>query len=305
MGTAQILPRVPWDLRGRVGRRGPARDGKMVGVNPVYLARRPAPPLDRYVEELWFRQGAVIDQPETVAPTGSAVGALVLGPPILLTPHSSRPPTPAAWLRGEQRPYRASSSYLLGPHDRPTTVEPTGETHCLGFVTTPIGCLPAAHAAPSAIRGRVVNLLAAWPGAATLRREAETVADPHALLAELERALAADLAPVGHGTDRAERAVAVLAQDPTTPIGDVARAVGLSRRQLDREFARIVGLPPTTLAGILRVRALLAHLGSLGTPDWAARTADLGWAEPERAERDIQRQTGLSPAALAAGPARA
>lgn len=275
----------------------------MVRVTSLHLTRRPAPPLDRYVEELWFSQGAVVFPPEPVAPTGSAVGALVLGPAILLTPHSSRPPTPAAWLRGEQRPYRASGSYLLGPHDRPTTVVPTGETHCLGFVTTAIGCLPAAHGAPSAIRGRIVNLLAAWPGAATLRREAEAMTDPHALLAELERVLTADLAPAPPGTDRAERAVAILERDPTTPIAEVARAVGVSRSHLDREFARIVGLPPTTLAGILRVRALLADLDTFGTPAWAARAADLGWADGERAERDIRRQTGVTPAEMVAARA--
>lgn len=272
--------------------------------HPAYVTHRPAPPLDRFIEDLWFSQGVVAYQAEVVAPTGAAVGALVLGPPILLSPHSSRPPTPAAYLRGEQRPFRATSSYLLGPHDRPTTVEPTGETSCVGFVTTPVGCLPAVHAAPGAIRGRVVNLLAAWPGVAAVRREAESFTDPHALLEELERVLLRDLSEPAPGTDRVEEAVRLLEADPTRPIARVAREVGVSRGHLDREFARIVGLAPTTLAAILRVRAILEHAAAHGSPEWAARAAALGWADSERADRDIRRQTGLTPAEHAAGLGR-
>ncbi len=266
----------------------------------VYTTLRPAGLLGRFVEELWYTRGQVAYQRETIAPTGSAVAALVLGPTILLTPHSSRPPTPAARLRGEHRPFRAVSSFLLGPHDRPVTTEPTGETHCLGLVTTPVGCAVALHTPPAAIRGRVVNLLAAWPGAAAVRRQVEALTDPDEMLAVLERGLTEYLAPPGHGVDRCERAVALLQRDPTTPIGDVARTVGISAGHLDREFGRIVGLAPGTLAGIFRVRALLERLDVFGTPAWAARAAQLGWTDEFRLARDVQRHTGLTPAQHAA-----
>lgn len=276
----------------------------MADVDPVSASRRPGGELGRYVERLWYQRGTGAEPRETIAPTGSVVGALVLGDPLLLTPHTSRPPTPAARLRGEQRPFRAASSFLLGPHDRPVEAVATGETHVLGLVTTPVGCAAAVHVPPGLIRGRVVNLLAAWSGAAAVRRQIEGGEEhPERMLDALEEALAASLAAPGHGVARCARAVALLDAAPTTPVHLVAREVGISPGHLDREFARIVGLPPATYAGLVRVRRLLERVDEIGTPAWDDHAATLGWSDAARLERDVVRSTGRTPAEHAAGPA--
>ena len=68
-------------------------------------------------------------------------------------------------------PLVAETGFLIGPHDRPIVNEPQGETFCVGIVTTPVGCRPALGLAPATLRGRVVDLLQAWPRAVGLRRE--------------------------------------------------------------------------------------------------------------------------------------
>ena len=90
---------------------------------------------------------------ELIAPTGSTVAAVVLGDPIRQTGI------------GSGTTLVAETGFLIGPHDRPIVNEPQGETHCVGIVTTPVGCRPAFGLAPAMLRGRIVDLLQAWPRA--------------------------------------------------------------------------------------------------------------------------------------------
>lgn len=261
-------------------------------MDAVHATRRPGGPLAPVVAELWFSRGQVL-RSETVAASAAAVGALVLGAPIVLTLPANRQDEPPPR-------FRATSSYLLGPHDLPVTLAARGEVSCLGVVTTPVGCAAALHVPPAAIRGRAVNLLAAWPGAARVRREAERLTAPEDLLDALEHALLEHLAPTGPRVERCAQAVALLERDPTTPVADVASAVGISPGHLDREFARFVGLSPRTFAGIVRVRTLLEGIEAYPGPEWSAQAARLGWTDARRLSRDVQRLTGSAPAEHAA-----
>ena len=111
-----------------------------------FTERRPSGPLAPYVESLWHARGQIPYPRERIAPTGSTVAGIVLGPPIRQMP-SGGPP------------FIAETGFLIGPHDRPLVNEPTGHTHCVGVVTTPIGCRALFGVDPAALRGRVVDLL--------------------------------------------------------------------------------------------------------------------------------------------------
>ena len=130
-----------------------------------YVPRRVGGETSRFVEWVWFARGRIAGVRERIAPTGSTVAAVVLGDPIRQTPV------------GEGTALIADTGFLIGPHDRPIVNEPQGETYCVGIVTTPVGCRPALGLAPATLRGRVVDLLHAWPRAAGLAARADDLPD--------------------------------------------------------------------------------------------------------------------------------
>ena len=255
-----------------------------------FRVRTPDGDLGRAVASTWYARGTVPYRREKVAPTGSTVAVIVLGDPIVET-------------AGDPRavPFRAELGFLIGPHDRPVTNEPTGETFAVGIVTTPVGARAVLGVDPAMIAGQVVDLLAAWPRSRALREALlATADDPGAMLDLVERTLAAGLALDVPGLDRCERAVALLAADPARPIGEVAVELSVSHGHLDREFTRIVGLSPRRLARLLRMEELLTAIEVDAGVPWADLAAELGWTDQSHLIRDFRRHTGSTPSAYLA-----
>ncbi|WP_370326775.1 helix-turn-helix domain-containing protein [Euzebya sp.] len=266
-----------------------------------WLTREPTPPVSRVVESIWYARGTVPYARERIAPTGSTVAVLVLGDPIVETPDD-----------GTGVPLVADRGFLIGPHTRPVVNAPTGETFAVGIVTTPVGCEAVFGVAPAAIRWRVVDLEATWPAATALRRQVLAADGPEAMLDVVTQALARTAAPtlatMPRGArvalGRCEDAVALVEADPTTPIRDVAAALGVTHSQLDRDFARVVGLSPRALARLLRVRRLLEALDVRTEVPWRDLAADLGWVDQSHLIRDFVRHTGVTPTAYLAAQRR-
>lgn len=83
------------------------------------------------------------------------------------------------------------------------------------------------------------------------------------------------------------------------PLADLAAAVGLSPRQLQRRFSAAVGLSPKQFARVRRLRSALLHVVE-GTPvSWAAVAADLGFADQAHLIREFGALAGLTPVAVA------
>jgi AraC-like DNA-binding protein len=174
-------------------------------------------------------------------------------------------------------------------------ISPTGETFAVGIVATSVGCRSVFGLEPAAIAGRVVDLEETWPTAKVIRSALLGLIDPEAMLDLVADRLAEGVDQTDPGLGRCERAIAVLGDDPTLPIADVARLVGLSHGHLDREFTRIVGLSPRRLARLLRVQRLLEGIDAHGDVAWANLAADLGWSDQSHLIRDVKRHTGVSP----------
>ena len=258
----------------------------------AFTQRTPRGGLARYVESIWHARGQIPYARERIAPTGSTVAGIVLGPPIRQTPEG-------------HPPFLAETGFLIGPHDRPLGNEPTGETHCVGVVTTPIGCRAVFGTDPTPLRGRVVDLLAAWPAARSLRADLlRSRGDADDLLDRTEQVLLAGLDESDRGLERCAAAVDLLQDAPARPVADVAAALGVSHGHLDREFTRVVGLSPRTLARVLRVRRLLEQIDVQDRVAWTRLAADLGWYDQAHLVRDVTRHTGVPPTAYVAAQRR-
>jgi AraC-like DNA-binding protein len=245
--------------------------------------------LGRAVASVWYARGTVPYRRERVAPTGSTVAVIVLGDPIIETAGGPR-----------AVPLHAERGFLIGPHDRPVTNEPTGETFAVGIVTTPVGCRAALGVDPAAVAGRVVDLMEMWPASADLRERLLATPDPEDMLDLVVGCLAAGLPADVPGLDRCDRAVAMLQEEPVRQIADIAAALGVSHGHLDREFTRIVGLTPRRLARLLRVERMLEAIDIEGDVPWADLAAHLGWADQSHMIRDVKRHTGSTPSAYIA-----
>jgi AraC-like DNA-binding protein len=86
------------------------------------------------------------------------------------------------------------------------------------------------------------------------------------------------------------------------PVRALRAATGVSERGLERAFLREVGLPPRTLAAVLRVQAALLLRDA--EPRWAQLAAELEYVDQPHLTREFRRVAGLPPRALleALGP---
>ncbi len=255
---------------------------------------RPGPPLAPYVESVWWARGLIPYRRERIAPTGSTVAVLVLGSPIVQVPRN-----------GNGEPFVATDGWLAGPHTGPVVNAPTAETWAVGVVSAPVGCRALFGVDPAPLCGRVVDLAGTWPAAGPLREALRGVADPATGLALVEAALRAGLRPDAPGVHRCAAAVRALEADPVRPIAEVAALVGVTHAHLDREFVRVVGLSPRSLARILRLRRLLESIDVHADINWTALAAGWGWFDQSHFIRDFRRHTGVTPSAYVAAQRQA
>ena len=144
---------------------------------------------------------------------------------------------------------------------------------------------PALGLAPAPLRGRVVELLEAWPRAAALRRDLTTCRTPAQALDAVEATLATAEPFDPNAFARCEAAVRQLSTDPARSVTDIATALGVSHGHLDRQFTEQVGLSPRTLARILRMRRLLEaidvpRIGGVGGQGCGAGVVRPGAPDP-------------------------
>ncbi|HEY8040381.1 MAG TPA: helix-turn-helix domain-containing protein [Polyangiaceae bacterium] len=135
--------------------------------------------------------------------------------------------------------------------------------------------------------GSLADAVASAPPAGRIR------ALEDALLARLPRARPADA--------RVRRAVdLLLSSRGTVRVAQLALAVGLGDRQLERAFDERVGLGPKALARVLRLQALVASLDAHGpgAVPWARLAAEAGYADQAHLVRDVRALAGLTPGEL-------
>jgi AraC-like DNA-binding protein len=104
-----------------------------------------------------------------------------------------------------------------------------------------------------------------------------------------------DRIPLCDNDSTVERAVGMLADEPSARVGDLAAAVGLSQRQLRRRFAVAVGLSPKAYGRVVRLHAALRLAGTVG---WAEIAQRCGFYDQSHMIAEFRVATGLAPAAL-------
>lgn len=139
----------------------------------------------------------------------------------------------------------------------------------------------------------VIDLSDLWGSDADgLRDRLASAESPSAALAALEDVLLDHLHPeLGSPT----MAVAAEALEAGARVGDIAAAVDMSARSLDRCFRSSVGVNPKAYARVRRVQALLGRLSTSTKPGWADLANDLGYYDQAHLINDFRSITGMTP----------
>ena len=88
--------------------------------------------------------------------------------------------------------------------------------------------------------------------------------------------------------------------EPGARVGEVARDLGVSERQLHRRCVAAVGYGPVLLRRVLRFRRFVSRIDAGGAPDdLAGLAAAAGYADQAHLTRESRELAGLPPAALA------
>lgn len=255
------------------------------------IHRAPGPALRPHVRRLtafqeWSGQAVL----RTELPSAAIPMILVFGPGFTL--HDSAEPD------APRRPL--ARSFVAGLHERPAHVGSLGRSLCLQVDFTPLGARRVLGLPLGEILGGVFDLKALL-GAAIDRLEAR-LAEARgwdARFAAVEAMLLDRIGRAATPHPLLPAAWARLAAGPPWRRG-LAEALGCSRQHLVTLFRREFGLPPRTLARLVRFERAMTALERRDVTSLADLAAACGYADQAHLSREARRFAGESPRALLA-----
>jgi AraC-like DNA-binding protein len=187
---------------------------------------------------------------------------------------------------------------VMGARTEPYTVQVQPGAAFRGIRFWPDATGPFCGLDPRRARGSrlLLNALGALGARLTAAVAASTtISDAFPIF---EAALQPTLASAGDIDALVRKAVTMIDDAPDRAIGGVARALGVSDRQLRRRFGSATGLSPKEYARIRRLRQTLGRVMGGGAPAWSTIAARSGFADQPHLVNEIVRMTAYTPTLL-------
>ena len=218
-------------------------------------------------------------------PTGDAVMIIGFGPPL----RQLDPDEPS-------RIVSTSGAFVAGVHQASVVTEHDGESYGIDVVLTPLGARRILGVPMHELAGRVIDLDDVFGSAAVglveRLHDAPSWTDRFDVL---DAALAARLADEPSYAPALEWAWRrLVATDGRIPIGALAEELGCSRKYLVSQFREAVGVPPKTLARILRLQRAIRLLDA-GGGEWGEIALECGYYDQAHFNRDFREFAGSTP----------
>jgi AraC-like DNA-binding protein len=254
-----------------------------------YVGRRPSPPLDAFVERIWYCSGALPHARMRALPGGATLGLVVN-----LTDDKVRiydPPNPASV-------HTLAGAFVSGTHTRSFVADPRQRISAVGVHFRPGGAFPFLGISPAEIVDAHVPLADLWGCAGqSLREQLLEASTPSERFRLLEEALLRRLERARPGHPAVRAAVDVFrAGDNDVRVAEVATIVGLSQRRFIEVFEREIGLTPKLYARIQRFHRVKQHIAALGKPpSWVTLALACGYFDQSHMIRDFVAFSGMSP----------
>ncbi|MGW7532837.1 AraC family transcriptional regulator [Amycolatopsis sp. NPDC054798] len=190
---------------------------------------------------------------------------------------------------------------VYGPAHQLFTHRLSGRGHGIGARIRP-GCFrPFLYAPVRTLSDRAADVAKIFgPAAAGTEnaiRNAETDAE---MITAIDNLLIACRRPIPRAARLAAEAVETIAADPgITRVAELAAALGLSIRAVQRLFAEHVGTTPKWAIRIYRLNEAARLLAEPAAPDYAELATRLGYSDQPHFIRDFAAATGSPPAEYA------
>ncbi|MGW2309691.1 helix-turn-helix domain-containing protein [Actinomadura luteofluorescens] len=252
-----------------------------------YLGRVPAPPLDRFIDDIYCLSGVPRHRRMNVPPMPSAHLFINLGEPARLL--DSDPSVPSevftdGWFMGlwtrrffVEYPTRVR---LVGVHFKPWGLSP--------FVDMPVAELRDRWVPVDAVWQRSLDRIRNQVGEVASAAEALRIVEEE-LLVRLAEAPARGLGLVRHTGARLETSHGAV------PVGALADAAGVSGNHLAVQFKSHVGVTPKRVARIYRFARLILSVDALRPVDWSNLAHMAGYFDHAHFSREFKDFTGHTP----------
>lgn len=219
------------------------------------------------------------------APSADVPLIISFGPATLLLD----PRTPSG--RAERR-----TTFVAGLYESFALVESSGTSHDIQVNLTPIGAYLFLGVSMSALTNRAVELTdILGPAGRRLVEQLYAAPDWEARFALLDATIAARLATAGEPAPGVVWAWRRLRQSGgQVSVGTLTGELGWSRKHLAARFQEQIGLPPKTLARVLRFNRA-TRLISRGGASLAAVAQACGYYDQAHLTRDFSALAGLTP----------
>jgi AraC-like DNA-binding protein len=193
---------------------------------------------------------------------------------------------------------RAIDRMLVGQMFAQSRVEYTGKVDVLGVRFRPAGASVFLSVPLHELTGKVLPL---GDVVDALERRITSRLDPSGTVAERITAvelILIDLMSKAIGPDPAVEAAvrAIEKSQGQLQVSSLVDDLGLSRRQLERKFLHVVGIPPKLLCRIVRFRRVCQALDHPEAQDWAGIAVMCGYYDQAHLIRDFREFSNTTPA---------
>jgi AraC-like DNA-binding protein len=254
----------------------------------ILAAHVPRPPLNQFVELLWFHEGLNCDYPlERVLPDGSMELIINLRdePRHVFDRVSHRP-------REEYR-----GSWLSGPHSEFIVIDTAPEASLIGAHFRPGGANAFFELPLDELRNRVVDLESLWDGGArSLRDQLLEAPTPSAKFRILEDALLARWRGVASRHRAVRHALECFIHEPeTVTVAQMTVEIGLSARRFIQVFTAQVGMTPKVFCRVRRFHRVLNEIQRTRQVVWADVALRCGYYDQAHFINDFREFCGVTP----------
>jgi AraC-like DNA-binding protein len=255
----------------------------------IQLHRIPAPPLDRFIESLWYCQGLQpLHAKERVLPNGS-IGLIINLHEDELRTYDREDPVREQRLPG-MIVTGARAEYVVIHAILPETI---------GVQFRPGGAIPFLPPPANEFHDQNVGLCDVWGdrAAAELREQLLEAETPESKLCALERTLRARMTSPRTPHAAVGFAVQQFGGSRRRTVGEVTAEIGLSPRRFIEIFHQQVGLTPKVFCRLRRFQSALRQAHAADEVDWACLAIECGYFDQAHFIHDFRAFSGITPAA--------
>jgi AraC-like DNA-binding protein len=257
-----------------------------------YIGRAPAPPLDRFIDDIYCLAGVPRHRRLNVPPMPSAHLFINLAGPIRL--YDSDPAVPPAVF---------TDGWFMGVWTRRFVIEHRTPVRVVGVHFKPWGMSPFVGVPSTELRDRWLPVDAVWERSLDgMRDRMAGATSTGEILQILEDELRSRLVPepsrglelVNYTAGRLE------ASWGAVPVGTLTDSAGVSGNHLATQFKAHLGVTPKRMARIYRFARLILSIDALDPVDWSRLAHAAGYFDQAHFSKEFKDFTGHTPTAYLA-----